>query len=237
LPERGRAALEGRGIGKRKGESRKLPLQMSIDIAAPQDIVYEELSERVAEMGAFRDGDIVDEERGVRLDWEGDSAATAVITMHSLAEDLTRVMVSYETGTGGLRGALSGGGMLIARSLRSDLRRLKADLEMGEPEEADEEPPESESESESREEEAPRGRAKRSSKRSASSQEDEEDDARDTRAEDERDEPRGEADEEDTGDEDTGDDEDTESETTRRAPVRRRAPARKRQTPRETSRR
>jgi uncharacterized membrane protein len=135
-----------------------IPIQESIDVAVPVAAAFdlcmrfEELprfSDRIAEvdveddthltilvkLGGHRQTlglEIVGEEPEERIDWDGIEGIehSGVITLHPLAPRLTRVELTIERSTEGLRERLLRSAGMPERTVRQELRRFKAYAEL-----------------------------------------------------------------------------------------------------------
>jgi uncharacterized membrane protein len=142
------------------GKGRRLPIQASIDVAAPITKVfdawknYEELPEfmhRVESVDKQGDDKLVWHENiwGIRRDWtaqiveekrpqiiawrsQSRGGNTGVVTFHRLAERLTRVEVNMDFQPGGMLEKMASGLRFHKRAAKTDLKRFKAYVEMKE---------------------------------------------------------------------------------------------------------
>jgi uncharacterized membrane protein len=163
--EAGKAMLPGGGGGKKSGvpgvgKGRRMPVQQSVDIGAPLQVVYNEWTqfedwptfmhrlERVAQedethlsfkvkiWGISREfkAEILEQRPDERIKWrvtEGVSH-TGVVTFHELAPRLTRVEVNIDVHPGSIIEKLGRGMRHVKRAVRADLHRFKAYVVMEE---------------------------------------------------------------------------------------------------------
>jgi len=142
------------------GKGRRLPIQDSIDVAAPITRVfdawkdYEQLPEFMHRVESIdKQGDdklvwheniwgirrewtakIVEEKRPQIIAWRSQSRGgnTGVVTFHKLAERLTRVEVNMDFQPGGMLEKMASGLRFHKRAAKTDLKRFKAYVEMKE---------------------------------------------------------------------------------------------------------
>ena len=139
-------------------EGARTPLEEHVDVAVSLREAYEYFQRFERHIGFMSDHEQVEEVANKRIVWESPNRleAICVITFHKLSEDLTRVMVTYETHPHGLQKATSAL-RLPRRMLRTDLMRFKSLVEVH-PDEIDalyEEPEGEEPEAEEPEAEEP----------------------------------------------------------------------------------
>jgi len=189
--EAGKGLLPGGGGKDKKkgmpgvGKGRRMPVQQSVDVAAPIDKVYKAWTEfekwpefmhridRVSqdedEVVAFKakiwgmskefKAKILEQKPNERIKWEVTEGFThtGVVTFHELAPRLTRIELSVDFQPGSLKEKAARGMRHIKRAVRADLHRFKSYIEM------------QEDEPEGWTGEIEEGEVKRSSTRSASS--------------------------------------------------------------------
>jgi len=155
-------------VGRRAVEAsldRRVPIQVSIDIAVPIDVVWDEwmtfesLSEGVDRIeDVERDGDelygriagrlgrewvaeIQDERPCESFAWRSvqGSDCAGLVTFHELAERLTRVEVDLDVVPNGPAQAITFASRMAHRRAESELRRFKARLEFINPDEYEQE--------------------------------------------------------------------------------------------------
>ena len=142
------------------GRGRRLPVQESIDIAAPVTVVYDQFTQfedypkfmhRVQSVSQSDDTHVKFQEKqwGVKREWEAEIVEqrpderivwesvsglehTGVVTFHELAPRLTRIEINLDMQPHGLVEKMGSGMRVSRRSVRSDLMRFKAYVEMQE---------------------------------------------------------------------------------------------------------
>jgi uncharacterized membrane protein len=149
-------AAEGTGSGRR------MPVQQATDVAAPIDIVYNQFTQfedypkfmhrvesvsqedeahvtfRSKQWGINRQwrAEITDQRPDERIAWRSESGVnlTGVATFHELAPRLTRIEVNVDFDPEGFFEKVGRGMRFAKRSIRADLHRFKAYVEMQEEE-------------------------------------------------------------------------------------------------------
>jgi uncharacterized membrane protein len=144
------------------GRGRRLPLQHSVDVAAPIDTVYNQWTqfekfpdfmrqvkrieqqddthltwhERMWFISKTWQAEILEQRPDERIMWRSTDGPKqlGVISFVKLAENLTRVEVSLDFQPKGLTERIASGLRVARRALRADLRRFKALMEMTEDE-------------------------------------------------------------------------------------------------------
>ena len=159
-------ALGGDGEDAEGGTSR-LPVEASLDIGVPRTVVWDEWMqfenspEALHRIQLTDDGDlkvsskvwgstkeeeveITEQVAEERLAWRADGAIPyrGVVTMHSLDENLTRLLVTLEFEPQGLVARLGAGIRSIQRAVDADVKRFKAELETRGDEDDDDRPEE-----------------------------------------------------------------------------------------------
>jgi uncharacterized membrane protein len=147
-----------RSAGDGTGKGRRMPIQQSVDVAAPIDIVYDEFTqfedwpkfmhrvERIEQRddatlmwheniwGVRRswEAEIVEQEPCERLVWrsKGGPQTIGVVTFHKLSDNLTRIAITMDFQPKGLFEKTASGTRISRRALKSDLMRLKAFIEL-----------------------------------------------------------------------------------------------------------
>jgi uncharacterized membrane protein len=148
----------GGGAGDGTGKGRRMPIQQSVDVAAPIDVVYDEFTqfedwpkfmhrvERVEQkddatvkfhekVWGFRrewEAEIVEQRPDERIVWESVSGMehVGVVTFHELAERLTRIELNIDIDPSGPIEKIARGARFAKRAARADLKRFKAYVEM-----------------------------------------------------------------------------------------------------------
>ena len=151
-----------RGAGDGTGKGRRMPIQQSVDVAAPLEVVYDQFTQfedfpkfmhRVERVEQRDDDRVVFHEKiwGVRRMWEaqiveqrpderiawrttGGMAHVGVVTFHELSERLTRVELNLDIDPEGVMEKIARGARFAKRAARADLKRFKAFVEMREEE-------------------------------------------------------------------------------------------------------
>jgi hypothetical protein len=137
----------------RPWRERPLPVEESIDVAAPLERAYDRFTEFDEYANVMSRGETVDERPNERIMWKRTDGveATAVVTFHRLSDHLTRVMVTYESRPQGLLERTTSLFRSAPRALGADLMRFKAFVEMTqEDSDTDEEPEQQTDESRAR---------------------------------------------------------------------------------------
>jgi uncharacterized membrane protein len=147
-------ALTGEKGEDAEGGTSRLPVEVSLDIGAPRQVVWDEWTEfenspeslhriQSTEDGAFKvsskvwgstkeeEVEITEQIAEERLAWRAYGAIPyrGVVTFHSLDENLTRLLVTLEFEPQGLLARLGAGARSIDRGVEADVKRFKADLE------------------------------------------------------------------------------------------------------------
>jgi uncharacterized membrane protein len=156
-PGGGEEEDEGGG-DKGLGQTRRLPIELSIDIGAPREAVYNQwtqfedapqylqritsvdqvddnkLKARGKIWGFSREWTVEIEEQipNERIQWKttGGTRHTGVVTFHELDEDLTRVLLVIDFPPQGLTEKLASGLRLFKRAAQADLMRFRAFIMM-----------------------------------------------------------------------------------------------------------
>jgi uncharacterized membrane protein len=149
---------EGGDAGDGTGKGRRMPIQQSVDVAAPIDVVYDQFTlfedwpkfmhraERVEQKdeatvvfhekvwGIRRqwEAEIVEQFPDERIVWESVSGMqhVGVVTFHELAERLTRIELNIDIDPSGPMEKIARGARFAKRAARADLKRFKAYVEM-----------------------------------------------------------------------------------------------------------
>ena len=147
----------------RIGRGRKVPVEEAVDIGAPIEVVYDKFTqfedftnfifgaedveqtddthlvwiEKIWGIRRKLEVEITDLEPNARIAWKSETGteSTGAITFHRLDERLTRVLVTRDVQPHGLLERSASGFGLSRRSLKSDLIRFKAFIELREDEE------------------------------------------------------------------------------------------------------
>jgi uncharacterized membrane protein len=153
---------DGGDAGDGTGKGRRMPVQQSVDVAAPIDVVYDQFTQfedypkfmhRVESVEQRDDTHVVFHEKvwGIRRQWEAEIVEqrpderivwktvsglshTGVVTFHDLAERLTRIELNIDVDPHGPVEKLGRGLRFVKRAARADLKRFKAYVEMHEEE-------------------------------------------------------------------------------------------------------
>ncbi|MGH2867062.1 MAG: SRPBCC family protein [Solirubrobacteraceae bacterium] len=156
----GGGGTKGGGLGVGKG--RRMPVQQSIDIAAPIETVYNQWTQfedwpqfmhRVVRASQDDDCTItfeakiwtrkreftakIDTQRpNERIKWKVSEGIThaGVVSFHELGPNLTRVLLAIDVQPGGMIEKMARGMRHVKRAARGDLHRFKAFIEMAEQE-------------------------------------------------------------------------------------------------------
>jgi uncharacterized membrane protein len=152
----------GGDAGDGTGKGRRMPVQQSVDVAAPIDVVYDQFTQfedypkfmhRVesveqsddvhvtfnAKVWGIRrqwEVEIVEQRPDERIVWKSVSGLshTGVVTFHDLAERLTRIELNLDVDPHGPIEKMGRGMRFVKRAARADLHRFKAYVEMHEDE-------------------------------------------------------------------------------------------------------
>jgi uncharacterized membrane protein len=113
---------------------RPVPVEESIDVGVPVETAYDRFVHFDEYANVMSRGETVDERPNERITWRRTDRVedTAVITFHSLSDRLTRVMVTYDHPTHGLRERTTSLLHPVPRALSADLMRFKAFAELTE---------------------------------------------------------------------------------------------------------
>jgi uncharacterized membrane protein len=148
----------GGRAGDGTGKGRRMPVQQSVDVAAPLDVVYDQWTQfedfpkfmhRVERVEQRDDAHLVFSEKiwGIRRQWEAEiveqipderivwkstsgTQHVGVVTFHDLSDRLTRVELNIDVDPSGPLEKIARGGRFIKRAVRADLHRFKAFVEM-----------------------------------------------------------------------------------------------------------
>src|SRR3954471_9029713 len=151
-----------RDAGDGTGQGRRMPIQQSVDVAAPIDIVYDQFTqfedwpkfmhrvesveqkddatvkfnEKIWIIRRSWEAEIVEQRPDERIVWESVSGMqhVGVVTFHELAERLTRVELNIDIDPSGPMEKIARGARFAKRAARADLKRFKAFVEMHEDE-------------------------------------------------------------------------------------------------------
>jgi uncharacterized membrane protein len=152
----------GGNAGDGTGKGRRLPVQQSVDVAAPIDVVYDQWTQfedypkfmhRVKRVEQRDDTHVAFHAKvwGVNRMWEAEIVEqrpderivfksvngvqlTGVVTFHDMAERLTRIELNIDVDPDGPIEKIARGTRAVKRAARSDLKRFKAYVEMHEDE-------------------------------------------------------------------------------------------------------
>src|SRR3954470_11350308 len=147
-----------KGAGDGTGKGRRMPVQQSVDVAAPLEVVYDQFTQfedfpkfmhRVEKVEQRDDEHVVFTEKmwGIRRQWEAEIVEqrpderivwkttsgmnhVGVITFHELSERLTRVELNIDLDPDGVVEKIARGARFAKRAARADLKRFKAFVEM-----------------------------------------------------------------------------------------------------------
>src|SRR3954470_24167189 len=147
-----------KGAGDGTGKGRRMPVQQSVDVAAPLEVVYDQFTQfedfpkfmhRVEKVEQRDDEHVVFTEKmwGIRRQWEAEIVEqrpderivwkttsgmnhVGVITFHELSERLTRVELNIDLDPEGVVEKIARGARFAKRAARADLKRFKAFVEM-----------------------------------------------------------------------------------------------------------
>src|SRR6188472_126475 len=148
------------GGGDATGSGRRMPIQQSIDVAAPLQTTYDlwtqfedwpnymhrvdsvqqkddctvTMSTKVWGITKQFDAEIVEQRPDERIEWDVTQglAHTGVVTFHELAPRLTRLEVTLDVQPDSLLEKMGRGMRFTKRAVRGDLHRFKAHAEMAE---------------------------------------------------------------------------------------------------------
>jgi len=148
------------GSGDATGSGRRMPIQQSIDVAAPLQTTYDlwtqfedwpnymhrvdsvqqkddctvTMSTKVWGITKQFDAEIVEQRPDERIEWDVEQglAHTGVVTFHELAPRLTRLEVTLDVQPDSLLEKMGRGMRFTKRAVRGDLHRFKAHAEMEE---------------------------------------------------------------------------------------------------------
>ncbi|HET6831635.1 MAG TPA: SRPBCC family protein [Solirubrobacterales bacterium] len=151
------------GEGDATGSGRRMPIQQSIDVAAPLQATYNQwtqfedwptymhrvdsvqqdddctvtMSTKVWGISKQFEAEIVEQRPDERIEWDvGQGLAhTGVVTFHELAPRLTRLEVTLDVQPDSLLEKMGRGMRFTKRAVRGDLHRFKAHAEMQEEDE------------------------------------------------------------------------------------------------------
>lgn len=140
--------LERIGLGReaepRPWRERRLPVEESIDVAAPLETAFEKFTEFEEYANLMLRGETTDERPNEQITWSRTDGvdATAVVSFHELSDRLTRIMVTYDHQPQGLFERTASLFSSAGHAVKEDLMRFKAFVEMGdeEAEQEEEEP-------------------------------------------------------------------------------------------------
>src|SRR4051812_14252833 len=152
----------GKDAGDATGKGRRMPIQQSVDVAAPIDVVYDqftqfedwpkfmhrlesasqkddatvEFNEKIWIIRRRWEAEIVEQRPDERIVWESVSGIqhVGVVTFHELAERLTRIELNIDIDPSGPMEKIARGARFAKRAVRADLHRFKAYIEMQEEE-------------------------------------------------------------------------------------------------------
>src|SRR4051812_22961443 len=152
----------GGDAGDGTGKGRRMPVQQSVDVAAPIDIVYDQWTQfedypkfmhRVQRVEQRDDSHVAFHAKvwGINRMWEAEIVEqrpderivfksvngvqlTGVVTFHDMAERLTHIELNIDVDPDGPIEKIARGTRVIKRAARADLKRFKAYVEMHEDE-------------------------------------------------------------------------------------------------------
>jgi uncharacterized membrane protein len=152
----------GGNAGDGTGKGRRLPVQQSVDVAAPIDIVYDQWTQfedypkfmhrvkrveqrdethvafhaKVWGINRMWEAEIVEQRPDERIVFKSVNGVqlTGVVTFHDMAERLTRIELNVDVDPDGPIEKIARGTRAVKRAARSDLKRFKAYVEMHEDE-------------------------------------------------------------------------------------------------------
>src|SRR3954470_16960590 len=147
-----------KGAGDGTGKGRRMPVQQSVDVAAPLEVVYDQFTQfedfpkfmhRVEKVEQRDDEHVVFTEKmwGIRRQWEAEIVEqepderivwrttsgmnhVGVVTFHELGERLTRIELNIDLDPEGAIEKIARGARFAKRAARADLKRFKAFVEM-----------------------------------------------------------------------------------------------------------
>jgi len=147
------------------GNNRRMPVQQAVDVAAPLSVVYNQFTQfeeysnfmhRIVSahqedeanlkfktkqwnFGREWEAEITDQRPDERIAWQSTSGLSmaGVATFHELAPRLTRVEVNVDFDPSGLFEKIGRGWRFAKRTMRADLHRFKAYVEMHEQEDGE----------------------------------------------------------------------------------------------------
>src|SRR4051812_22025213 len=152
----------GGNAGDGTGKGRRMPVQQSVDVAAPIDIVYDQWTQfedypkfmhrvqrveqrddahvafhaKVWGINRMWEAEIVEQRPDERIVFKSTNGVqiTGVVTFHDMAERLTRIELNIDVDPDGPIEKIARGTRMIKRATRGDLKRFKAYVEMHEEE-------------------------------------------------------------------------------------------------------
>src|SRR4051794_32139259 len=144
----------GGGAGDGTGKGRRMPVQQSVDVAAPIDIVYDQWTQfedypkfmhrvqrveqrddahvafhaKVWGINRMWEAEIVEQRPDERIVFKSTNGVqiTGVVTFHDMAERLTRIELNIDVDPDGPIEKIARGTRMIKRATRGDLKRFKA---------------------------------------------------------------------------------------------------------------
>src|SRR3954454_12363390 len=147
-----------REAGDATGQGRRMPIQQSVDVAAPIEVVYDQFTQfedwprfmhRVESVEQKDESTVVFNEKiwGIRRRWEAEIVEqrpderivwesvsgmqhVGVVTFHELSDRLTRIELNIEIDPEGPIEKIARGARFAKRAARADLHRFKAFVEM-----------------------------------------------------------------------------------------------------------
>src|SRR3954454_17201432 len=148
----------GGDAGDGTGKGRRMPVQQSVDVAAPIDIVYDQWTQfedypkfmhrvqrveqrdeshvafhaKVWGINRMWEAEIVEQRPDERIVFKSVNGVqlTGVVTFHDMAERLTRIELNIDVDPDGPIEKIARGTRMIKRATRGDLKRFKAYVEM-----------------------------------------------------------------------------------------------------------
>jgi uncharacterized membrane protein len=148
----------GGHAGDGTGKGRRMPIQQSVDVAAPLEVVYDQWTQfedypkfmhRAERVEQRDDTHVMFHEKvwGVRRSWEAEILEqrpderivwrttsgmqhVGVVTFHELSDRLTRIELNLDVDPDGAVEKIARGARFIKRAARADLKRFKAFVEM-----------------------------------------------------------------------------------------------------------
>jgi len=149
---------DGNGAGDGTGKGRRMPVQQSVDVAAPLDVVYDQWTQfedypkfmhrlqrveqrddahvafhaKVWGINRMWEAEIVEQRPDERILFKSVNGVqlTGVVTFHELSDRLTRVELNVDLEPDGPIEKMARGARFIKRATRGDLKRFKAFVEM-----------------------------------------------------------------------------------------------------------